>query len=41
MAICTQCGAIMHIDDAPAHVCKTENVAKKGEVILNGIKSLS
>lgn len=31
MAICTQCGALIHDDDAKDHVCKEEDKAKKGE----------
>jgi 5-methylcytosine-specific restriction endonuclease McrA len=30
MAICTNCGAILHKDDVFKHICKAENVAVKG-----------
>ena len=33
MAICTQCGTIMHEDDTTNHKCKEEDIPKKGKPI--------
>lgn len=42
MAICTQCGAVWSnedMDEGKEHVCKPEDIPKKGKVFrLNGIK---
>lgn len=35
MAICTQCGAIMHEDDAPKHECRTQDKPTKGIMKVN------
>jgi len=33
MTICTECGVIMHPDDAATHVCLEEDKPKKGQPI--------
>ena len=30
MAICTNCGVLMHYDDMAQHKCKTEDLPTKG-----------
>jgi len=30
MALCTQCGMILHEEDAPAHVCEGADLPAKG-----------
>lgn len=31
MALCFKCGAVMHDEDAPKHVCNPVNVPVKGK----------
>jgi hypothetical protein len=33
MAICTQCGLLLHDDDIDTHICQEEDKPKKGKPI--------
>ena len=33
MAICLQCGALMHDEDAINHVCNLDDVIQKGQLL--------
>jgi hypothetical protein len=38
MALCTKCGTLMNDEDAPSHVCSSEDIPEKGNPIKKGLK---
>jgi len=38
MALCTQCGMLMHEEDADTHVCDPRDIPDKGKPIRKGYK---
>lgn len=38
MALCTQCGTLLHDDDARNHICNPLDIVEKGKPIRKGEK---
>ena len=36
MPVCTECGFVMHLDDAAKHVCDVNDLPEKGKPIPKG-----